>query len=119
MDHFCYSFHVFIMLSRLFIAALWSPAGKGRTSWLLFVMSKCDFVTFPSGILCQLWYWILSIPGLYRLSYLFASWIIGLNIFILNQFIQYNTIFNHTNIKIRTEAKSSFSPLQYFDKVYR
>ena len=26
------------VLSRLFIAALWSPAGKGLTSWLLLVM---------------------------------------------------------------------------------
>ena len=31
---------------------------------------------------------------------------IGLNIFISNQFIQYNTIVNHTNIRIRTEAKA-------------
>ena len=30
---------VFLMLSRLFIAALWSPTGKGLTSWLLLVMS--------------------------------------------------------------------------------
>ena len=29
---------VFLKLSRLFIAALWSPAGKGLTSWLLLVM---------------------------------------------------------------------------------
>ena len=29
---------VFVMLSRLFIAALWSLEGKGLTSWLLFVM---------------------------------------------------------------------------------
>ena len=29
---------VFLMLSRLFIAALWSPAGRVLTSWLLFVM---------------------------------------------------------------------------------
>ena len=29
---------VFLMLSRLFVAALWSPAGKGLASWLLFVM---------------------------------------------------------------------------------
>ena len=28
----------FTMLSRLFIAALWSPEGKGLTSWLLFVI---------------------------------------------------------------------------------
>ena len=31
---------------------------------------------------------------------------IGFNIFISNQFIQYNTIFNHTNIRIRTEARA-------------
>ena len=33
--------------ARLFIDALWSPAGKGLTSWLSFVMSFCEFVTFP------------------------------------------------------------------------
>ena len=27
--------------------ALWSPAGKGLTTWLSFVMSYCEFVTFP------------------------------------------------------------------------
>ena len=32
---------------RLFIDALLSPAGKGLTSWLLFVMSNCEVVTFP------------------------------------------------------------------------
>ena len=31
----------------MFICALWSPAGKGLTSWLSFVVSKCEFVTFP------------------------------------------------------------------------
>ena len=30
--------------------ALWLPAGKGLTSWLSFVMSNCEFVTFPSGV---------------------------------------------------------------------
>ena len=43
----------FFMLSRLFIAALWSPAGKGLTSWRLFVMFNYVFVTFPCGILGQ------------------------------------------------------------------
>ena len=38
MDHFCYLCLVFVMLSRLFIAALWSPEGKGLTFWFLFVM---------------------------------------------------------------------------------
>ena len=34
--------------ARLLIDALWSPAGKGMTSWLSFVMSDCEVVTFPS-----------------------------------------------------------------------
>ena len=38
MDKFCYLCLVFVMLSRLFVDALWSSAGKGLTSWLLFVM---------------------------------------------------------------------------------
>ena len=44
-------FFVFLCLlclcARLFICALWSPAGKGLTSWLSFVVSNCEFVTFP------------------------------------------------------------------------
>ena len=28
------------------ICALWSPAGKELTSWLSFVVSNCEFVTF-------------------------------------------------------------------------
>ena len=32
---------------RLFTSALWSPAGKGLTSWLSFVVYNCKFVTFP------------------------------------------------------------------------
>ena len=61
---------VFLMLSRLFIAALWSPAGKGLTSWLLFGDVYCIFVTFPCGTLGQVWYLIVSFPDLCRLSYL-------------------------------------------------
>ena len=37
MDHLCYICFVFVEISRLFIAALWSPAGK----WLRFVMFNC------------------------------------------------------------------------------
>ena len=41
----------------LFICALWSPAGKGLTSWLSFVMLNCEFVTFPlvSWVKCDTW----------------------------------------------------------------
>ena len=54
------------MLSRLFIAAVWSTAGKG----LLFVMFNCVFVTFPCGILGQVWYFFVSFPDLCCHSYL-------------------------------------------------
>ena len=69
MDHLCYLCLVFFMLSCLFIAALWSPAGKGLTSWLLFVMYNCVCVTFPCCILSQLWYLIVSFLDLCPLSY--------------------------------------------------
>ena len=45
------SLHPFLRLlcfhTRLFVDALWSPAVKRLTSWLSFVMSNCDVVTFP------------------------------------------------------------------------
>ena len=58
MDHLCYFCLVFVMLCvRLFIDALWSPAGKGLTSWLSFVMSNCEVVTLPlvSWVRCGAW----------------------------------------------------------------
>ena len=45
-----YVFSVLFLLCLrvcLFICALWSPAGKGLTAWLSFVVSICEFVTFP------------------------------------------------------------------------
>ena len=48
MDHLCYFCLVLLCFHAcLFVDALWSPAGKGLISWLLFVMSNCDVVTFP------------------------------------------------------------------------
>ena len=44
MDNLGFLCLVFLMLSRLFIAALWSPDGKGLTSWLLLVMIIVFFV---------------------------------------------------------------------------
>ena len=47
MDHLCYFCLVLLCFhARLFIYALLSPARKGLTSWLSFVMSNCDVVTF-------------------------------------------------------------------------
>ena len=51
------------MLLRLFIAAVWSPAGKELTSWLSF-----SHVVY----LVQVWYLIVSIPDLCQLSYFVA-----------------------------------------------
>ena len=45
MDHY-----VIVLLcfhACLFVDALWSPAVKVLISWLSFVMSNCDVVTFP------------------------------------------------------------------------
>ena len=39
---FCYA-----VARCLFIDVLCSSAGKGLTSWLSFVMSNCEVVTFP------------------------------------------------------------------------
>ena len=48
MDHLFYFCLVLLCFrARLFINALWSPAGKGLTFWLSLVMSNFEFVTFP------------------------------------------------------------------------
>ena len=65
----CYLRFVFVMLPRLFVAALWPPAGDGLTFWLLFVMFNCTFDAFPCSILGQVWYLIVLIPDLCPLSY--------------------------------------------------
>ena len=46
MDLLCFVFSVLCLLC-LFICAFWSTAGKGLTSSLSFVVSNCEFVTFP------------------------------------------------------------------------
>ena len=53
---------VFVMLSNLLLAALWSHAGeKGDLLTLFYVMFACVFVTFPYGVLGQVWYLIVLI----------------------------------------------------------
>ena len=55
-----------VRVCLLIIDALWSPAGKGLTSWLSFEMSNCEFVTFP--LVSWVWLLIVSIPDLCPLS---------------------------------------------------
>ena len=63
MDHLCYLYLVFFFEPVLCCIVV------GLTAWLLFVPFYCVFVTFPCGILGQVWYLIVSIPDLCRLSY--------------------------------------------------
>ena len=75
---------VFCMLclcARLFISALWSPAGKGLTSWLPFLVSNCEFVTFP------LVSWVRCGTLLYRLM-IFAP-LLTLTVFYQGVFVFY------------------------------
>ena len=54
---FCSVLCLLCLCACLFICALWSPVGKGLTSWLSFVVSNCEFVTFPlvSWVRCGTW----------------------------------------------------------------
>ena len=56
--------------ARLLIDALWSPAGKWLTSWLSFVMSNCEAVTFPlvSCVRCGAWLYRFLIFALFLTS---------------------------------------------------
>ena len=66
---FCSVLCLLCLCARLFIFALWSPAGKGLTSWLSFVVSSVSLSLshwYPwSGVVL-----IVSIPDLCTLTYL-------------------------------------------------
>ena len=78
----------------MFVDALWSPAGKGLTSWLSFVMSNCDVVTYPlvSWVRCDAWLyrflifapfltlWCIFLYGFsWPLAYVKSSQLVALN----------------------------------------
>ena len=109
MDLLCF----FCLCERLFICALWSPAGKGLTSWLSFVVSN-----FPIGILAQVWYLIVSIPDLCTLTYFvtFLCRILGqvwyLIVLIpafchLSYFYSYGFFFNCTTVGQVTDSMTT------------
>ena len=57
--------HAFASVHRCLVVTYWE-----RADLLALVCNvKCIFVTFPRGILAQVWYLIVSIPNLCRLSY--------------------------------------------------
>ena len=57
------------MLSRLFIAALWSPTGKGLNSWLLLAMVIVFLLLSHVVFWGQVWYVLVSFLDLCHLSY--------------------------------------------------
>ena len=64
---FCSVLCLLCLCARLLICALLSPAWKGLTSWLSFVVSYCEFVSFPfvSWVRCGTWlYWFLNFAPL-------------------------------------------------------
>ena len=61
------------MLSRLFIAALWSLAGNGLTRLALVGHVYCICATSQCDILGNVWYLIVPFPDLCRLSYFIIS----------------------------------------------
>ena len=65
MDHFCYLFRA---CHAFFICSL--QPGKGLTFWLSCVWYFLCFCHFPNGVLDQVWYLIVSIPDLCRLTYM-------------------------------------------------
>ena len=72
---FCLVFAMFC--ARLFICAFWSPAGKGLTSWLSFVVSSVSLSLshwYPgSGVVLFLWPCSLAVPVLAGWVYAFCG----------------------------------------------
>ena len=68
---------LFLMLSLLFISALWSPAWRRLASWLLLVMFSvfCYFPMWYPGV----WNLIVSFPVLCHRSYFYIYLIKKLN----------------------------------------
>ena len=67
--YFCSVLCLLCLCACLFICALWSPAGKGLTSWLPFVVSSVSLL-LSHWYFDQVWYLIVSIPDLCTLTYL-------------------------------------------------
>ena len=82
---FCSVLCVLFLCARLFICALWSPARKGLTSWLSFVVPNCEFLV--SWVRCGSWlYRFLIFALLLTLlsSKLAQNWVVLWNSWWLN-----------------------------------
>ena len=59
--------HAFASVHCCLVVTCWERANLLALVW----MSNCDFVSFPCDILGQVWYFIVLIPDLCRLSYFY------------------------------------------------
>ena len=90
MDLLCFSsvLCLLCLCARLFICALWSPAGKGLTSWLSFVVSTVSLSLshwYPgSGVVLD----CIDSLSLHLYLLLFSSY---LNYIILSSFMSFKT----------------------------
>ena len=62
--------HAFLSVHCSFVVNCWERANFLA---LFCAMSYCGFVTFPFGVLGQMWYLIVSIPDLCHLTFVFGS----------------------------------------------
>ena len=76
---------LWIIFGYLYFVFSLQPYGHqlGRTGLLarLFVKLSCVFVSFPSGVLGQVWCLIVLIPDLCIHTYLVTSWVYVLGLF--------------------------------------
>ena len=80
---------MFCVLCFLFIAAMWSREGADFVALVGDIY--CIFVTFPCGILGQVWYLIVSFPDRCLLSYFVyhpsvSHWAWGVSFFFKTSF---------------------------------
>ena len=93
------------LCARLFICALWSPAGKRLSSWLSFVVSNCEFVSFP------LVFWVRCGTWMYR--FLIFAPLLTLNvvykcIYIVGDYLSISQSDNTDLIYIEPNEKMTF-----------
>ena len=115
MDLLCFC-SVLCLLSlcvRLYICALWSPAGKGLTSWLSFVVSYYDFITFPlvSCVRCGTW--------LYRFLIFAALLTLYIGCEFLGHIIFTWDYYNHASRRVDTIYKLYYQFVGYIPALNR
>ena len=70
MDLLCFCSVLCLLCFVRVCFALWSPAGKGLTSWLSFVVSSVS-LSLSHWYPGQVWYLIVSIPDLCTITYFY------------------------------------------------